>query len=54
MLEGAKQYLGFKVDSQERITNKKEVICQKYEKLLSYSGNMTNLMHHLKHAVVVP
>ena len=42
------QHFGFKVDSQEKIINKKEVICRKCEKLLPYSGNTTNLTHHLK------
>ena len=42
------QHFGFKVDSQEKIINKKEVVCRKCEKLLPYSGNMTNLTHHLK------
>jgi len=42
------QHFGFKVDSQEKIINKKEVVCRKCEQLLPYSGNTTNLTYHLK------
>ena len=41
------QHFGFKVDSQEKIVNKK-VVCRKCEKLLTYSENTTNLTLHLK------
>lgn len=33
---------GFKVNSQEKIINKKAVVCQMCERLLPNSGNMTN------------
>ena len=43
------QYFGFKTDEKGTILNKKEVLCQKCEQRLPYSGNTTNLTHHLKY-----
>jgi len=42
------QHFGFKVNPQEKIINKKEVVCQKCEQLLPYSGNTINLTYYLK------
>lgn len=43
------RYFGFKTDEKGIILNKKEVLCQKCEQKLPYSGNTTNLTYHLKH-----
>ena len=42
-------YFGFKTDEKGIILNKKEVICQKCDQKLLYSGNIMNLTYHLKH-----
>ena len=43
------RYFGFKTDEKGTILTKKEVLCQKCEQKLPYSGIMTNLTYNLKH-----
>ena len=44
------RYFGFRTDGTGTILNRREVVCKVCSRTLPYSGNMTNLIHHLKHS----
>jgi len=44
------RHFGFRTDGTGTILNKREVVCKICAQTLPYSGNTTNLTHHLKHS----